>query len=358
MEKDIVETVPKEEEEYEVEKILAHKIVRIKNLKTIKYFIKWLNYDEADNTWEKQENVYAIDMIVQYWTNIPKTDKDRMLFESLQAKKENPIIIPSPVKVAKVITASPSPPSSPVLQPTLTEKPSIASFFTPKKQEERAPIASSSSSAADKLTPAKEKPQTTIDTFTLSPTPPPPTPAATATQATPASVSVKGKEKEGTIVLEKPTVIEVLSTTSSENGIDDVAAEMDKAAEEYKIATASSEDDNNGDEHDDSVFNNSKKRTRSTYTDYFTEQYKKKKRIGKAPVRQTEEEIESSASDSPKEQDTIIFDQAFTTDPVRDWSELAVKIEYIGKEVDGGPIYCAVKWQVIFPLSIFIVKPY
>lgn len=274
-------------------------------------------------------------MIVQYWTNIPKTDKDRILFETLQAKSKDPIIIPSPVKVAKVITASPSPPSSPILQPTLTEKPSIASFFIAKKPEERAPIASSSSSSTTTL--AKEKPQTTIDTFTSS-TPPPK-----------ASVSGKGKEKEIT-QLDKP-VMQVISTTSSEDGIDDVAAEMDKAAEEYKIATASSEDDDiNDDELDDSDYNNTKKRTRSTYTDYFTEQYKKKKRIGKAPARQLEDDVESNSTTSSKEQDTIIFDQAFTTDPVRDWSELAVKIEYIGKEVDGGPIYCAVKWLVLFSL--------
>lgn len=46
-----------EEDEYQVEKILAHESKRGK----IQYRIKWLGYeDEADQTWEPQENLYAL----------------------------------------------------------------------------------------------------------------------------------------------------------------------------------------------------------------------------------------------------------------------------------------------------------
>lgn len=263
-------------------------------------------------------------MIVQYWSNIPKTDKDRILFETLQAKKKNPIILPSPVKVAKVITASPSPPSSPTLQPTAdpvsppvlsaAEKPSIASFFVAQKKDERAPIASSSISP---VKPTVEVQQTTIDTYKSSET----------------TSSLKDKDRE--------TATDLFYATSSENGNAHVVAEMNKAAEEYKTATPSSSED----EEDELESSQTKKRTRSTYTDYFTEQHKRKKKTGKDPVQEDlDVEVEYVSSEESKETDTVIFDEAFTTDPIRDWSELAVKIEYIGKEVDGGPIYCAVKW--------------
>lgn len=268
-------------------------------------------------------------MIVQYWSNIPKTNKDRMFFESLQAKKKNPILIPSPVKVAKVITASPSPPSSPVLQPS-SEKSSITSFF-PKKNEEHASIASSSAPPIKPL----YKPQSTIDAFT--------------TPTKEAKVSGKGKEKDATTTsvpaaakadFEQSSVVNLFSVSSSKNGGNaDVAVEMIKAAEEYKTATPSSSED---EDEEESI--NTKKRTRSTYTDYFTEQYKKKKRVGKGLERQSSDDNVSMASPSPSEDDKVIIDETFAADPVRDWGELAVKIEYIGKEVDNGPIYCAVKW--------------
>jgi hypothetical protein len=64
-------------EEYEVERIVDHKILKdnkkvwiIENIQvivktniikkkklSIKYLIKWLNYDEEENTWEKAKNV-------------------------------------------------------------------------------------------------------------------------------------------------------------------------------------------------------------------------------------------------------------------------------------------------------------
>ncbi|SMQ49659.1 unnamed protein product [Zymoseptoria tritici ST99CH_3D7] len=60
-----------EEDEYQVEKILAHESKRGK----IQYRIKWLGYeDEADQTWEPQENLAgAVELLKEYHRSIGGT---------------------------------------------------------------------------------------------------------------------------------------------------------------------------------------------------------------------------------------------------------------------------------------------
>ncbi|CAG8459017.1 12983_t:CDS:2 [Ambispora leptoticha] len=53
-----------EEDEYVVEKIVDHKITKGGKLQ---YFLKWKGYPDSDNTWEKEEDVYAKDLIEDYW---------------------------------------------------------------------------------------------------------------------------------------------------------------------------------------------------------------------------------------------------------------------------------------------------
>ena len=44
---------PEEEDEFEVEKILAHRTTR----KGTEYLVKWLGYDHSENTWEQETNL-------------------------------------------------------------------------------------------------------------------------------------------------------------------------------------------------------------------------------------------------------------------------------------------------------------
>jgi hypothetical protein len=44
---------PEEENEFEVEKILAHKTTR----KDTEYLVKWLGYPDSENTWEPEDNL-------------------------------------------------------------------------------------------------------------------------------------------------------------------------------------------------------------------------------------------------------------------------------------------------------------
>ncbi|KAG9294655.1 hypothetical protein G9A89_008134 [Geosiphon pyriformis] len=53
-----------DDNEYVVEKIIRHKKTKSG---VIHYFLKWKGYPQSENTWEKEENVYATDLIEAYW---------------------------------------------------------------------------------------------------------------------------------------------------------------------------------------------------------------------------------------------------------------------------------------------------
>ncbi|KAG1120265.1 hypothetical protein G6F42_012786 [Rhizopus arrhizus] len=94
---------PAEEEVFEVEEIQGHKFIK-RNMEVL-YFIKWLNYSPEDNTWEKEANVFAIDLIEKYWSAMSPTSKDRRQFEKLNNSRKNPIKLTSPVAIPTVISA-------------------------------------------------------------------------------------------------------------------------------------------------------------------------------------------------------------------------------------------------------------
>ncbi|KAJ3299536.1 hypothetical protein HK104_008511 [Borealophlyctis nickersoniae] len=78
-----------EDELYEVEAILTHKKQKGKVL----YLVKWLGYDENDNSWEPQENlVSAKELLDAYW------DKQKELQESKKRKRSTE---PTPKKGKK-----------------------------------------------------------------------------------------------------------------------------------------------------------------------------------------------------------------------------------------------------------------
>ena len=52
------------EEEYEVERIVAHR--QFGRSKRLQYLIKWKGYPESDNTWEPADQVHAPELIKHY----------------------------------------------------------------------------------------------------------------------------------------------------------------------------------------------------------------------------------------------------------------------------------------------------
>ncbi|KAI8366527.1 hypothetical protein BD560DRAFT_400583 [Blakeslea trispora] len=57
---------------YEVEKIVNHRHSTRDN-KSIDYFIKWKDYDDSNNTWEREANIYSKGLISAYWSKQPYT---------------------------------------------------------------------------------------------------------------------------------------------------------------------------------------------------------------------------------------------------------------------------------------------
>ena len=55
-----------DEDEYHVEKILNH----IKRGKTTQYLIKWKDYPDSDNTWEKESNLNCQEKLDEYLDSI------------------------------------------------------------------------------------------------------------------------------------------------------------------------------------------------------------------------------------------------------------------------------------------------
>jgi len=54
-----------EEEVYIVERIVKHR----KKGSRVQYFLKWKGYPDSENTWEDESNVFAQDLIDDYWQN-------------------------------------------------------------------------------------------------------------------------------------------------------------------------------------------------------------------------------------------------------------------------------------------------
>ncbi|KAI9260258.1 hypothetical protein BY458DRAFT_516632 [Sporodiniella umbellata] len=81
-------------EEYEVEAIVDHKVFNKSHRKKrlFKYLIKWLNYDDEDNTWERSDNLNCEDIVEKYWEAIPDQHPDKIVYkESLSSPK--PMVI-------------------------------------------------------------------------------------------------------------------------------------------------------------------------------------------------------------------------------------------------------------------------
>ena len=53
---------------YEVERIVAHKIEK----GTLRYLVKWVGYDDKENTWEPEQNLRCPRIVREYMLNIPE----------------------------------------------------------------------------------------------------------------------------------------------------------------------------------------------------------------------------------------------------------------------------------------------
>ncbi|CAO3613606.1 unnamed protein product [Mucor fragilis] len=313
-----------EEEVFEVEEIQAHKFVK-KN-KEVLYFIKWLNYAPEDNTWEKEANVFAIDLIEKYWSAMPPNSKDRRQFEKINNGRKKPIKLTSPVAI-----------------PTVTP-------------------AEATSSVESSTTVAKNgKQQQTLDNvFNV--------------------YKGEGKEKE-VLATQQPVIApaparlpQVIATNNNED--DDMdeeeeeeeRMEIDDTDEEDAFATPtrSTEPSNSASDNEASLQQQEEtpkttgtKRTAGNDSsrqqeDYFLKQHEKKRKREELGISD-DSSVESSSPplkskktvvdiEEIQEDEEVIFNEKYAIDPPLDWATQTERVEYIGKEVDQSDLYCLVRW--------------
>ncbi len=76
------------EEEYKVERIVAHRVFG--RSKRLQYLIKWKGYPESDNSWEPADQVHAPDLVKHYHS----TAKDQSAIHSAVKDQSAPRMIP------------------------------------------------------------------------------------------------------------------------------------------------------------------------------------------------------------------------------------------------------------------------
>ncbi|KAI8139152.1 hypothetical protein BJV82DRAFT_628355 [Fennellomyces sp. T-0311] len=117
------QAVQKEEEEedevYEVERLVDHRVVRKSGGKKIMYLIKWKNYDDDSNTWENEGNIYSQGVINEYWERIgkPREEGSRKTFKRKRPAAQKSASITTPNTRARTRStgsesSSPSPTDS------------------------------------------------------------------------------------------------------------------------------------------------------------------------------------------------------------------------------------------------------
>ena len=78
------------EDEYEVEKVLGHRVENGVQL----YLLKWKGYPMSECTWEKEDNMDCDDLVKEYWSRVKKANaakaKDKQNKQPTQKMKDGP----------------------------------------------------------------------------------------------------------------------------------------------------------------------------------------------------------------------------------------------------------------------------
>ncbi|KAG1049749.1 hypothetical protein G6F43_007941 [Rhizopus delemar] len=266
-------------EEYEVERIVDHKILKDNKKKlSIKYLIKWLNYDEEDNTWEKAKNVFAVDLIEAYWDAIPDNHPDKITWKKLT--------LPSQKSKGREEAKKPR-----VIE-NMSDVDHDTTVLTTEPTEEATEAPLEDAAVQDEI------------------------------ETTP-QIDVTVKERMGSPekrVLDETDLLRETKRARNEVTCTEVA-QLEEEEEEEEVPVRPKKI---------RLFINGGNSSASS-------QYSPEN-SGKSSSSSSSEEEEER-----KEED-IIFDETFGSDR-EDWQKMASKIEYIGREVEGSPLFCLLKWN-------------
>ena len=122
------------EEEYEVECIINHQ--HHGRSKKLQYLIKWLNYPEADNTWEPADQIHAPELIKAYHRHTPLSKIKALITSEKTACPDTPKRTSFLPQNQRNITSSPNLPrdhfsrtSRPQHTSSLSQERAIATSF-------------------------------------------------------------------------------------------------------------------------------------------------------------------------------------------------------------------------------------
>ncbi|GAN07818.1 hypothetical protein MAM1_0177c07322 [Mucor ambiguus] len=316
-----------EEEVFEVEEIQAHKFV--KRNKEILYFIKWLNYAPEDNTWEKEANVFAIDLIQKYWSAIPPNSKDRRQFEKINSSRENPIELTLPADIPTITSAETTnrAESSSTVAKNGKQQQTLDSVFGVHK---------STGEEKEVLTPQQ--------------------PAASAAARLPQVIATSNNEDddmdEEDEEEEEDERMEIEDTDD-----EDTSATL---ARSYEPSSSTSNSKASLQEQEEAPKATGTKRTAGNESsrqqeDYFLKQHEKKRKREELGISDDSSVESLSPPPKPKktvvdieeiqEDEEVIFNEKYAIDPPLDWATQTECVEYIGKEIDQSDLYCLVRWK-------------
>ncbi|KAI8980240.1 hypothetical protein BDB01DRAFT_796999 [Pilobolus umbonatus] len=283
------------QEEYEVEAIVDHNITKLGRKYAFNYYIKWLNYSSAENTWEKEKDVFAKNLIQEYWDTKPDDDIDKQIYNSLYA--------PNKVK-----------------RNTSTKR-----HTTSSKAED----------------PKKSRIQSTLTTMTVQST----------------------QKAEGTESREDQEYDREFKKVSRKRQVDEGESQLEIFSDDNSTKRARLDDsaDIHENELDSEKGNKALENENTESEEKKTESEKESEEEEESEAEEEENEVEKSVLSDldegvSEEDEKIIFDGKFRNEAFAEWEQMAEKVEYIGKEIEGSPLFCTVKWNdnitSIHPLSL------
>ena len=82
------------EDEYVVEKVLKKRIRK----GHVEYLLKWKGYPDSENTWEREENIFCLDLLVEFENELARSSlPDASPAEPKQSSEPEPEPEPEPL---------------------------------------------------------------------------------------------------------------------------------------------------------------------------------------------------------------------------------------------------------------------
>lgn len=269
-------------------------------------------------------------MIAAYWNTVPKNNPDRQLFVKTQSTKKDPILLQDDAIIPSTNASLPS------------------SSETEKQQSAEGSEIRGEENESTEETGMDYEMEENAESMDITPT---------------------EKEKRLPLVIANDTADELdehdnnNEAITKKKTISDSDFNLTSAAEPSTATSSEKEIEGSVPSSEVEVTRKKtgpkKRRTKPAYSDYFLEEYERKKRHEEG-YHSTASEAESTASLQEDDNSSVIFNDSYGINPPLDWDSSAEKVIYIGQEFPESPLYCVMKWKdgvkSLHPLSLVRTK--